>query len=40
MFCNECWYKTLSQRNFNKRLRDKGFEDFKDGLGRGFLGLS
>lgn len=38
-FCNECGYKALSQRNFNKRLRDKGFQDFRDFQWRWFLWL-
>ncbi len=39
IFCNECWYKALSQRNFNKRLKDKWFEEFRDSFGRWFIGL-
>lgn len=38
-FCYDCWYKALSQKNFNKRLRDKWYEDFRDWHWRGFLWL-
>ena len=41
-FCNDCWYKPLSQKNLNKRLRDKWFKsdpDDRDNTWRYFLWL-
>lgn len=42
LFCNDCWYKPLSPKRFNKRLRDKWFRsdpDDRDTTWRYFLWL-
>ena len=39
-FCNESGYKALSKRNFNRRVKDRGFdEEFRDATWRGFIWL-
>lgn len=38
-FCNDGGYKTLSQKNFSKRLKNKGFQPFRDRNWRWFLWL-
>ena len=39
IYCNDAWLKSLGKRKFNKRIRDRWFDDFKDQYWRGFLWL-